>query len=504
MMENLYNTGVSGGMIESDYIRYSSISDPTSSFSAAPSYSITPNRPDGQPSNAKFSVSRTPVDANHNRASIGLVKITISDPLSLTSGQIESSVQNTLDWMKIPGAFEEVDSQTLIASKEASYRLQHKIPADQIIAPEVIGRLVLKEIAPEHYAWIEEGKHTEYGDCYMFHKMSMGIDQIPLIHSVLTGGLVPTANRLKRGLFYEGMSSTRDMDTGGANSIFARTAFPSTSYNPTSSGGVSIIFSPRLQDRTDAYYYLNDRYGSTEPSEFAGRPTPSEYYSSLAIDHFGGWSNNEAMFPNGIGSDYIQGIILGEEPSTHMITEVAKSLNVSRDAAVNLWSGTINDIIQAFGGSLPDDISKWIADDPRFTLINGLKAMGMTSLNGRRLEDVVHYILPEEQIVRIANGNPLSPLIASPDNSQNTYGHPTVPPPQYDISSQFATPETDEFGILYYNINYIKNIYPSAPPPPQYNPATQYIELEDDWGGNGLTFWVIKEIQDYIVSDWWN
>ena len=293
------------------------------------------------------------------RTAMGLVKVEV--PSGTDPEATEQILGEILEKdLGIPGALGEVTEEAEREYKMARYKWQHVITGD--LTPEQIDqaeKLHREEVFPGYTTLVERGKHEEYlgkygEDIRAVHSLSTGSTK--LIYQILTQGLMCTTERYSRGVMKDGMSSTTDMDTGGADSVFTRIA--NEDQRGKMSGAV-VVFKPEVFDRTDWYSYSCDTYGSTDDYSFAGRLSPDAIFTKLTDPYYRYLAGNEQMFRTGIGAGFIESI---EVPS------------YSRD----------------------DTIAE-------------LRSMGLEEINGRPIEEVV---VPRKAPPQEAAPDSFKPLLA--------------------------------------------------------------------------------------------
>lgn len=206
--------------------------------------------------------------------------------------------------------------------KESRLKWQYKIEGElSAEEKERAERLERKEVFPGYSTLVEEGKYLEYLEKYgddlrAIH--NMGIASAEDLKMVFTQGLMCTTERFSRGLMRGGLSSVRDMDSGGADNVFTRIM---GKEKRAELGGVVLILKPEIFDRTDWYSYSSDTYGSTDRSEFKKRMSPDEVFDFVANsgDYI---RNNEQMFRMGIGAEYIEGVEVDAQFREEMIEKL--------------------------------------------------------------------------------------------------------------------------------------------------------------------------------------
>ena len=255
------------------------------------------------------------------RSALGLVKIEM--PAGMDPIEIEQTVDEILEKdLGINNALSEVTEEAAQEYKESRLKWQYKIEGElSVEEKERAERLERKEVFPGYSTLVEEGKHLEYLEKYgddlrAIHNMGIASDEDLMM--VLTQGLMCTTERFSRGLMRGGLSSVRDMDSGGADNVFTRIM---GKEKRAELGGVVLILKPEIFDRTDWYSYSSDTYGSTDRSEFKKRMSPDEVFDFVANsgDYI---RNNEQMFRMGIGAEYIEGVEVDAQFREEMIAKI--------------------------------------------------------------------------------------------------------------------------------------------------------------------------------------
>ena len=256
------------------------------------------------------------------RTAMGLVKVEV--PSGTDPEATEKILGEILEKdLGIPDALGEVTEEAEREYRMARYKWQHVVTGD--LTPEQMDqaeKLHREEVFPGYTTLVERGKHEEYlrkygEDIRAVHCLSTGSTK--LIYQILTQGLMCTTERYSRGVMKDGMSSTVDMDTGGADSVFTRIA------NEDQRGemyGAVVVFKPEVFDRTDWYSYSCDTYGSTDDYSFAGRLSPDAIFAKLTDpnDHY--LAGNEQMFRTGIGAGFIESIEVASYSRDDIIAEL--------------------------------------------------------------------------------------------------------------------------------------------------------------------------------------
>ncbi len=253
------------------------------------------------------------------RTAHGLVKI--EAPSEMPAEEIEKAVADIMENdFGISDALNEVPAESEEDYKRARYAWEHRIYEMHTDDYEAAGKLESSEVAPGYATMIEPGKHKEYeakyGEMCAYHVMYS--EETSSIVATLTSGLLCSSERYQRGIFDDGMSTPKDLKSGGGDSVFTRVSRPD---HARAMMKTTILFKPELFDRTDWYAYDRDRYGSTEDDEYQQRLTPDQLFSRLA-DGSLVQSSNEQMFRTGIGPDYIQEIRVNPAQRDEILAEL--------------------------------------------------------------------------------------------------------------------------------------------------------------------------------------
>lgn len=262
------------------------------------------------------------------RTAMGLVKVEV--PSGMDPEATEQVLGEILEKdLGIPDALGEVPEEAEREYKMARYKWQHMITGD--LTPEQMEqaeKLHREEVFPGYTTLVERGKHEEYlgrygEDIRAIHHLWTG--SAKSIYRILTQGLMCTTERYSRGVMKSGMSSTTDIDTGGADSVFTRIA------NEAERGkmnGAVVVFKPEVFDRTDWYSYNYDTYGSTDDEYFVDRLSPDTIFDKITNPNSYYSSCNEQMFRTGIGAGFVESIEVGGSDSRDGIIAELRSMGL--------------------------------------------------------------------------------------------------------------------------------------------------------------------------------
>lgn len=174
-----------------------------------------------------------------------------------------------------------------------------------------VEKLVEREVWPGYRTFVEEGVSKRYktlGAEYLF----TGVDDARSVVRILSPdspGLMSTCERYRFGMFTGGASPQSDLETGGADSAFARlvpqSARGKRRFNESyKGGGYRLIIDAAELDRTDWYSYGHDAFGRVY-GDFERRLAPDEFIQRLNREYR---PNNEVMFRKGIRKERIIGV----------------------------------------------------------------------------------------------------------------------------------------------------------------------------------------------------
>jgi hypothetical protein len=180
------------------------------------------------------------------------------------------------------------------------------------VSEEEAKKLVRREVFPGYQTMVMEGFHEpllEKEPYAIYHEHIGSLDSVP---AVVQSGLISTSERRKRGLFASGLSSSEDIMSGGADSVFTRILRTNDTWEDSKIAfpkhGFLYVLKPSLFDRTDVYSYGEDSYGSTHPGYMEYRKTIEETIDSTRGGGIAA-TNNEQMFRTGIAKEEIVAMV---------------------------------------------------------------------------------------------------------------------------------------------------------------------------------------------------
>lgn len=178
----------------------------------------------------------------------------------------------------------------------------------------------LREVGP--------GKHALYsptvakmfqdaGVTFLEHDTNKGIEPVTqaLIHDP-KGGLLSSRERYQRGLFFEGQSTGRDFETGGADSAFTRIRTKSGSEKNS-----QFVFEvdPSELGRLDAYFFNYDNYGRAGKPDASSRKTVAEIAHTIRAGNLD--SYNELMLQRQVPRESIRRVVAASKSDRNQLLE---------------------------------------------------------------------------------------------------------------------------------------------------------------------------------------
>ncbi len=161
---------------------------------------------------------------------------------------------------------------------------------------------------------------------YLYHSLTGNDDIVSFIDIVLknNGAMVSTIEKMRIGVPVRGMSSIRDMDSGGASYFFTRIQETPTAGKPPRTG---LYFKKRMLRRMDAISYNHDAYGEVKDkyaSDHRGS-TPDEWKEFACAD------NNETIFKYSVTLlDNIDVIVVRDKQKKQQMLDVFRKYKIMK------------------------------------------------------------------------------------------------------------------------------------------------------------------------------
>lgn len=153
------------------------------------------------------------------------------------------------------------------------------------------------------------GRDAEFrqkGGTLLYHGFN---DRGPAFNSLLgldggKGGIIATRERTNAGVVVGGMSSSTDLDTGGAQSVFLRAGGKkggAATFNGW--GDYQIVLDPDILNRLDWYGYNGDNFGRTTGYAWDTRPSATQWIGQVTGSS--SMQSNEVMLRNAVDLKHI-------------------------------------------------------------------------------------------------------------------------------------------------------------------------------------------------------
>lgn len=201
----------------------------------------------------------------------------------------------------------------------------------------------LREVAPGKHALYSEKLAQLYQDAgvtHLEHSMNPTQDGLETVRQILLqgpegerGGLLSSRTRYERGLFFQGQSTGRDFETGGADSVFTRVR---TTAGAPGYSQWTFEIDPKELGRIDAYAFNGDNYGAAGPKpELASgghaRKTAEEVMALARTASLAG--DNELMLQGQIPATSIRRVVTRDNALRK------ETLDLFRKAGVTTYNG---------------------------------------------------------------------------------------------------------------------------------------------------------------------
>lgn len=343
------------------------------------------------------------------QSSLGLVNIEIPLGDSKDPSALEDRINQILErTLGIEQALKPPTPEAVSEYKQARYIWHHKLSADQLTDEQrqSIENLSRQEVFAGYRTMVDEGKHKEYqekfGEIVLVHNLYSAQN---LINVIKAGGLMASHERFRRGLITNGMSSVKDFETGGADSVFtrafARSALESHGLLDERTGSEALlILNPKVMDRTDWYVYTSDEFGATDEVTFKTRLSPEDFFKEQESNVS---QNNEQMFRTGISIADVEGVLCeknsGVERSIrHQIQDSGQ--NISQEELDELFESGPDAVIEGLASHGITTVYVWgeeisvsecLAADTRMSLLVKCKESGITEINGIPIDKFISY-----------------------------------------------------------------------------------------------------------------
>jgi hypothetical protein len=165
---------------------------------------------------------------------------------------------------------------------------------------------------------------TDAGVSWVVHSSSAdgsALEQI-LIQDPKSG-LLASRERFQRGLIFRGMSTERDFETGGADSMFVR--LRTGNVGTEAHGRWTFQIDPSELGRLDSYFFNEDNYGRA--ADLASRQTVDQIQHTVRNNHLS--SSNEMMLQRQVSAGSIRRIIARDPSDRKALLDKLKAAGVT-------------------------------------------------------------------------------------------------------------------------------------------------------------------------------
>ncbi len=176
--------------------------------------------------------------------------------------------------------------------------------------PERQAGLRFAEVAPGHFTVMDDGLVQEMKAAGLRWAYST-IQEPEHVLAVLRGGQKSTRARWDEGLLVEGLSSTVDAASGGAEGVFTRLVTDKADGMPFLGRRYRVVLRPELYARADAWGWPRDEFGRAHglgPENFGAK-----LVDAIHADADGYAIDNEVVLPHGNGPEWIAGVVCEQE-----------------------------------------------------------------------------------------------------------------------------------------------------------------------------------------------
>lgn len=200
-------------------------------------------------------------------------------------------------------------------------------------------KMVMKEVYPGYYTYVNEGIHKEYQKEGLEYIWSGVRTSDSIVAMVKGGGHASTLTRINTGFMGNGASMMDDIESGGADNVFTRIATKGAYNNKATyrysfgCGRYQVLIDPSVTDRTDWYAFHDDSYGTTRGSTYKNRPAAMQFVKEENQRY---QSDNELMFRHGIDiKDWI-GIDCRYESDKDELLQALRDEGITQINGVNI------------------------------------------------------------------------------------------------------------------------------------------------------------------------
>ena len=188
-------------------------------------------------------------------------------------------------------------------------------------------RMYQQEVYPGQHIWAIQGLAKEVKDAGGMGLMH-GVhgdtfnNCIGRFINMLKTGILSTQDRFQDGIIAYGASCAKDLESGGAESVFTRLITKNMSHDPSSyylKGKMQILCDLDLVERV-GFAYTIDKYGTKAESSYSTRPSILEVTETCEKDP-SAQLNNEVCIRNRVPPEHFKGVLVESERGERHISE---------------------------------------------------------------------------------------------------------------------------------------------------------------------------------------
>lgn len=296
-----------------------------------------------------------------------------------TEDSMELLMLMRLLWQASPEAAAKLAKKTNLTIEHAEAALEKARVPDHFIDDARFA-----EVVPGHISVVVPGQAEAYkkaGISGIVHTIQ-NTDKIA--EMIASGNLSSTSERLATRKVIKGMSSSEDLESGGAEYVFTRLVTDKAN-NPSVGYSAAISFNLELLDRADWFAYPQDEYGSTYMDVEASAGKPSAALKKIAartlpdVDSVFDELRGERNYASGSNSFF-------DRPTGRELIEAIDSDYYG--------GGDVDDMSNEamFQGHIPVSMMNHIVvrnKDEQSKILKELKKLGITEVNGKPAKEFI-------------------------------------------------------------------------------------------------------------------
>ena len=159
----------------------------------------------------------------------------------------------------------------------------------------------------------------------VFHDLSDPDMVVKILTDPDGSGLVASTQRYSRGLIINGMSTSTDFGTGGADGVFTRVVSTHLRHLQRG-GGARVMIDTDQLGRSDWYFFNKDNFGRAGPAQYGERKLVPEMKTTAK----GLSRHNEMIFQHGIPQSAIRGVVIDSPTARSRIIAELRRAGVTK------------------------------------------------------------------------------------------------------------------------------------------------------------------------------